>query len=72
MCVFVCVRVCKREREIETERDRDGITYLLYLHSQGTTLFSTLMLCFVMLWLMYYLIQKWNNKLIKETLKSAI
>ena len=43
-----------------------------FLSLQGTTLFTVLILCLLMLWIMYYLIQKWNDKLIKETLKSAI
>ncbi len=57
---------------VSKQKQLSIITNEFFFFLQGTSLFAALFLSFLMTWVIFFLVQKWNDKVIKETVKSAI
>lgn len=53
-------------------KSRTSIVIMHFFLLQGTSLLAALIGSFLMTWVVFFLIQKWNEKVIKETVKSAV
>ena len=58
--------------EVKGQGRITSTVWQIFIELQGISLLAALFGSFLMTWVVFFLIQKWNEKVIKETVKSAV